>query len=271
MDRTPRFRGEMMSLTGVADSTTDTASSQTALGMDGRIGDTWQIGFRGNLHRIDDPTSESYGEPLAQSSVAQLEVRSSPTNAYRVATTNSSWRYAPQSGDLDNQADIHAHNFEWEHGDARVQVRYLAQQNLFLATPGSELVEIAGNTTVMQTEHSDVGVFIRVAQESVRNAASDVVRTADLTANATLELVPSFVIHYGMSSRLSVAGTAVRTTICRSSSPANTRLLMPPAPRKCSRPWWSGPMSRGCCRGTPIRSGSSPVTKSATGSRALPP
>jgi hypothetical protein len=208
IDKAPRFRGEMMSLTGVADATANTASSQTALGMDGRIGDTWQIGFRGNLHRIDDPTSESYGEPLAQSSVAQLEVRSSPTNAYRVATTNSSWRYTPQTGDPDNQGDIHSHNFEWEHGDARVQVRYLAQQNLFLATPGSELVEIAGNTTVLQTEHSDIGVFIRVAQESVRNAASDVVRTADLTANASLEIVPSFVIHYGMSSRLSVAGTA---------------------------------------------------------------
>lgn len=210
IDKAPRFKGEMMSLTGVTDATANTAVSQTALGMDGRIGDTWQIGFRGNLHRVDDPTNDSYsGEPLAQSSVAQLEVRSSPTNAYRVATTNSSWRYNPQGGESDNQADIHSHNFEWEHGDARVQVRYLAQQNLFVATPGSELVEIAGNTTVMQTEHSDIGVFVRVAQESVRNAANDIVRTADLTANASLELVPAFVIHYGMSSRLTEAGTAL--------------------------------------------------------------
>lgn len=208
-DKTPRFRGEMMSLTGVADTSANTAVSQTALGMDGRIGDTWQIGFRGNLHRIDDPTDNSVGAPLAQSSIAQLEVRSSPTNAYRVATTNSSWRFTPQSGgDPDNQADIHAHNFEWEHGDARVQVRYLAQQNLFVATPGSELVEIAGNTTVMQTAHSDIGVFVRVAQESVRNTANDIVRTADLTANATLQVVPALVVHYGLSSRLGLAGTA---------------------------------------------------------------
>ena len=209
-DRGPRFRGEMMSLTGVADATTNPAVSQTAVGMDGRIGDDWQIGFRGNLHRIDDPANDSYGgEPLAQSSGAQIEVRSSPTNAYRVATTNSSWRYTPQGGVAEGQADIHANNFEWEHGDDRVQVRYFAQQNLFAAQPGSELVEVAGNTTVMQTAHSDVGVFVRVAQESVRNAASDVVRTADLTANASLDVAPALVIHYGLSSRLGVAGGAV--------------------------------------------------------------
>lgn len=208
IDRAPRFKGEMMSLTGVADTTANPAISQTALGMESRFGDTWEIGFRGNLHRIDDPTDDhTYGEPLAESRIAQLEVRSSPTNAYRVATTNSSWRYTPQAVQGDT-ADIHAHNFEWEHGDARVQVRYLAQQNLFLATPGSEMVEIAGNTTVLQTAHSDVGVFIRVAQENVRNSASEIVRTADLTANASLEVVPSLVVHYGMASRLGIAGTS---------------------------------------------------------------
>jgi hypothetical protein len=207
----PRFRGEMMSLTGVTDATANPAISQTALGMESRLGDTWQIGFHGNLHRIDDPTDDhSYGEPLAQSRVAQLEVRSSPTNAYRVATTNSSWRYAPGTGgSQQEQADIRAHNFEWEHGDARVQVRYLAQQNLFVATPGSELVEIAGNTTLLQTAHSDIGVYVRVSQESVRNTANDTIRTADVTANASMEVVPSLVVHYGMASRMGLAGTAL--------------------------------------------------------------
>jgi hypothetical protein len=210
IDKTPRFKGEMMSLTGVADATANPASSQTALGMESRLGDGWEIGFHGNLHRIDDPSSDhTFGDALAESRVAQLEVRSSPTNAYRVATTNTSWRYAPSAlaGD-DSQAGIHAHNFEWEHGDARVQVRYLQQQNLFVATPGSELVEIAGNTTVLQTAHSDIGVFIRVAQESVRNSTSEIVRTADLTANASLEIVPSFIVRYGMSSRIGIAGTS---------------------------------------------------------------
>jgi hypothetical protein len=208
----PRFRGQMMSLTGVTDGATNPAVSQTALGMESRVGDSWQIGFQGNLHRLDDPTDDhSFGEPLAQSRVAQLEVRSSPTNAYRVATTNSSWRYAPVTpgGGQQESADIRAHNFEWEHGDSHVQVRYLAQQNLFVATPGSELVEIAGNTTLIQTAKADVGVFIRVAQENVRNTANDTFRTADVTANASMEIVPSFVVHYGMASRMGLAGTAL--------------------------------------------------------------
>src|SRR5258708_14239951 len=61
----------------------------------------------------------------------------------------------------------------------------------------------------MQTAHSDIGVFVRVAQESVRNTANDIVRTADLTANATLQVVPALVVHYGLSSRLGPAGTAL--------------------------------------------------------------
>jgi hypothetical protein len=205
----PRFRGEMMSMTGVADQTANPSYAQSSLGMQSRFGDSWEIGFRGNLHRVDDPSDDrAFGSPLAESRVASLEVRSSPTNAYRVATTNTSWRYANAPAG-EPEADVHSHNFEWEHGDARVQVHYLAQQNLFNSTSGSELVEIAGNTTLLQTAHSDVGVFVRVAQESVRNAANDVVRTADLTANASLDIVPSLTVHYGMASRLGIAGTSL--------------------------------------------------------------
>jgi len=87
-----------------------------------------------------------------------------------------------------------------------VQVRYLAQQNLFAGNPGSDLIEIAGNTTVMQTRRSDIGVTLRVAQESLHNTANATFRTADLTANANLEIVPSFVLRYGMSSRMGLYG-----------------------------------------------------------------
>lgn len=206
----PRFRGEVSSLTAVADQTATASIAQTSLGVESRIGDDWQIGFRGNLHRVGDPSEDGrFGNnALAQSSVMQMEVRSSPNNAYRVASTNSFWRYRPDGMNSEPQADIHAHNFEWEHGDARVQVRYLAQDNLFASTPGSELVEIAGNTTLVQTSRSDVGVFVRVAQENVRNAANETFRTADVSANASFELVPSFVMHYGMASRLGINGTS---------------------------------------------------------------
>ncbi len=205
----PRFRGEMMSMTGVAAQTSAPTFAQTALGVQSRISDNWQIGFRGNLHRVEDPSDDrNFGAPLAQSSAMQMELRSSPTDAYRLASTKSWWRYNPGELPADQQqADIRSHNFEWEHGDAHVHVRYLGQQNVFVATPGSDLIEIAGDTTVMQTRRSGLGVALRVTQESLRNAGNATFRTADLTANAKFEIVPTFTLNYGMSSRLGMYGT----------------------------------------------------------------
>jgi len=207
----PRIRGEMMSLTGVADETAAPAFAQTALGVQSRIGDAWQLGFRGNLHRVENPAdTQTFGTPAAQSSVMSMELRSSPTDAYKVASTQSWWRYrdpiTAQSGD---EADVRAHSLEWEHGDARVQVRYFAQSNLYQSNPlGSELVEIGGNTTVMQTRRSDLGVSVRVVQESLRNATVAPMRTADVAANASLELAPAFTVHYGVASQIGVDGAA---------------------------------------------------------------
>ncbi len=207
----PRIRGEMMSMTGVADETAAPAFAQTALGVESRLGDGWQLGIRGNLHRVENPTNDAtFGTPAAQSSVMSMELRSSPSVSYRVASTRSWWRYREPMGSVGgDEADIRAHNFEWEHGDARVQVRYLAQQNLFRSNPlGSELVEIGGNTTILQTRRSDIGVSIRVMQESLRNVQGAPLRLADLTANASLALAPSFTVRYGISSRIGLDGAA---------------------------------------------------------------
>jgi len=204
----PRIRGEMVSMTGVAAQSVPSVA-QTALGVQGRIGDNWQVGIRGNLHRIDDPTDDQrFGAPLAQSSVMSMELRSSPTDAYRVASTKSWWRYRDDVAVSDHEADFSAHNFEWQHGTNRVAVRYSEQENLFESNPyGSALIEIAGDTTLVQTRRNDVSVSLRVSQESLHNTANATLRTADVTANASLELVPAFIVHYGMSSRLALDGT----------------------------------------------------------------
>jgi hypothetical protein len=47
-------------------------------------------------------------------------------------------------------------------------------------------------------------VSLRVRQESLRAGDTTPMRTADLSANGRLELVPSFVLHYGMASRLGI-------------------------------------------------------------------
>jgi len=202
---TPRFSGQMSSVTGVSQASATPTFAQTALGVESRLGDTWQLGFHGNLHRVIDPTENHFAAPLAESSVMQMELRSSPTDSVRLASTKSWWRYT-DNGPSPDDADIRSHNIEWEHGDARLQVRYLAQQNLFVANPGSDLIEVAGNTTVLQSGRTDVGVSLRVTQESVRNATNTTYRTADLTASANLDVAPSLMLQYGVSSRVGIYG-----------------------------------------------------------------
>jgi hypothetical protein len=202
----PRLRGEVLSVTGVANTASDTAYAQTALGVQGRLGDTWQIGVRGNLQRFDGPSEGvQIGGAAAQSSVMSMELRSSPTTSYRVASTQSRWRYL-DTGEGKQQADVRAHNFEFENGPAKVEVRYFAQDNLFRNSPdGSNTIEVATAMPIIQTRRNDLGFAVRVSQES-SDSHRELLRMADLSANGTVYLVPSVVLHYGMASRIGVDG-----------------------------------------------------------------
>jgi len=211
----PRFKGQMVSVTGVAvggdgGPQATPAFAQTSLGVESRIGESWQLGIKGNLHRIEDPSDNAtFGTPAAEANVVSMELRSSPTDAYRVASTKSTWRYGP-TAPADRTADVRSHNFEWEHGAAKLAVRYFAQENLFASNPfNSDAIEIAGGATLLQTRRSDLGVSVRVTQESVRNTNSITLRTADVTANASLSVVPALILHYGVSSRLGIEGTEI--------------------------------------------------------------
>lgn len=202
----PRFRGEMQSLTGVPTQAANPAYAQTSVGVQGRIGESWQVGLRGNLQRFQDPNAEeTFGSPIAESAAMTMELRSSPTQAYRVGSTMSSWTYRDREAG-EKQADVRAHNFEWRNGPTRVEVRYFEQDNLFRDTPvQSNVIEIGGTMPVIQSRRGDLGIALRVTQESVETNA-DALRTADLAANGTLVLVPSMILHYGMASRLGMEG-----------------------------------------------------------------
>lgn len=134
-----------------------------------------------------------------------MELRSSATQSYRVGSTKSSWTYRdPKDGE--QQADVTAHNFEWQNGPAHVEVRYFEQDNLFRQTPlQSNRIEIGGSVPVMQTRRSDLGIALRVSQESIETTAG-ALRTADLSANGSILLVPAMVLHYGMASRIGIEG-----------------------------------------------------------------
>jgi hypothetical protein len=202
----PRFKGELATLTGVTNQASNPAYAHTALGVQTRLGDSWQVGLRGNMQRFEDPNDGvRFGEALAESSVMSMELRSTDDQSYKLASTMSSWMYADAPERSDRQADVRAHNFEWRNGPARVQVRYFEQDNLFGDAHGSNLIEVAGAVPVMQTRRNDLGIAVRVKQESIRGTA-DLFRTADVAANGTVALVPSLILHYGLDSRIGMHG-----------------------------------------------------------------
>ena len=206
----PRLKGEMVSMTAVGDQTSTPSFAQTALDVQSRIGEGWQIGFRGDMQRFDDPTDQAFGNPAAESSGMSMEIRSSANDAYRVASSRRWWLYREAVDDpAERQADVRSHKIEWQHGDARVNVRYFAHQNLFRESDnfGSDLIEIAGDTPLVQTRRTDLGVSLRVRQESVRSVPAATMRTADLAANGALEIVPAFSVQYGVASRLGLYGS----------------------------------------------------------------
>jgi hypothetical protein len=206
-----RIRGEATSLTGVTDQATNPAFAQTTLDVAGRLPRGWEVGFHGNLHRVEDATDAvTFGTPLAQSSVVSLEVKPSGLETYRLASTQSWWRYTNDTAPATpaEQADLRSHNFEWEHGEARFQVRYLGQNHIFASNPaGSDLVEVSGGTTVLQNDRSGLGVSVSLVQENLRRSTAAIYRSANLAADAKYSMAPSFQLRYGMASRLDATGT----------------------------------------------------------------
>lgn len=197
----PRFKGEMQSLTAMS-TTENPAFAQTSLGVQGRIGESWQLGLRGNLQRFQSPTDEAlFGSPLAESSVMSMELRSSPTNAYRVASTRSSFRFV-DDGAEEQEADVRAHNFEWRRGPASLEVRYFEQEKLFRDVAGeSSLIEIGGEVPLLQTTRGAIGVSLRVTQENVATLTAPL-RTADVAADGTYHVADAVVLHYGLAGRV---------------------------------------------------------------------
>ena len=203
-----RLRGALSSMTGMADQTTSPVFAQTALEVRGQLPHGWQVGFNGNVHRVDDPDALHGAPAVAESALMSFNLRPSTIDSYRLASTRASWRYhGPGPASTLQQADIRAQNFEWDHDVSRVQVRYLSQDNLFAANnAGSDLVEVSGNTELMHGDHSGLGVSLAVTQQSVRAVDNGTYRSANLTADANYSFVPSFLVHYGVASRMGLSG-----------------------------------------------------------------
>jgi hypothetical protein len=221
-----RLRGAMSSVAGVADQTTSQAFAQTALEVRSQLPRGWQLGFNGNVHRVDDPDALHDAPAVADSASMSFNLRPSTIDSYRMASNHASWQYrSPEAASAPQQADIRAHNFEWEHDGSHVAVRYLSQDNLFAPNDaGSSLMEVSGNTELMHGDHSGLGVSLAVTQQNVRAVDNGTYRSANLTADANYAFVPSFLVHYGVASRVGMSGaewsprTAAEWKISRNTS-----------------------------------------------------
>jgi hypothetical protein len=203
-----RFQAEMMSVAGLATDGSAPSLAETAVGVRGRVGGGWTLDFKGKIHKLEDlgeGTAETVS--LSESSGMVMELKSEPGHQYRIATSRSSWRPELMEQSVAGDADLEAHNFEWRRPGAKVQVRYLAQENLFNPLTDSELFEVSGDKTLLDSRRNRLGVSVAIGQESLLETSNAVpFRTANVAANGEFSAARSFIVHYGVQSRFAEDG-----------------------------------------------------------------
>jgi hypothetical protein len=201
----PRFQAEMTSMAGVGGDLTGAMKAETALGLRSRLTESWTLDFRGSLHRLEDG-GEAFRDAssVAESSGLVMELSSGPGQQYRISSTRSSWKPELEASFTEDATDLEAHNFEWRSRSAAVRVRYLAQENLFRGNENSERLEVMGDKTFIQSDRTRLGVSLSVGQENyaIGNAAMVPFRTANVAANGEFAPVRSFIVHYGVQTRV---------------------------------------------------------------------
>jgi hypothetical protein len=222
-----RFRGEMVSTTGVGESGSG-AFAQTALGVRGALGGGWMVEVAGAVRTIDQGiVLPLAAEAMAEAAGVSMEIRSGLSTAYRIDSTRNTWLLDGAAGGDARAADLESHNIGWKDGRSEVRLRYLAHENLFASGAfGSELFEVAASSRFVDGERAQLGMELRVGQESI--VGSPVAfRTAQLATRGSVTLVPSLALHYGLNSRLSEYGNewAPETGILVRLSPSSSILL----------------------------------------------
>ncbi|MGH9458285.1 MAG: carboxypeptidase-like regulatory domain-containing protein [Thermoanaerobaculia bacterium] len=207
-----RFRGEMVSMTGFGEPGAMATFAQTELGVQGVIGAGWMVDVSGSIRTMDDdagviPTS---GTPFAEAADLTMEIRSGGASAYKIATSRTSWLLASRDGIRGPSADLESHNIEWRGGRSHVSLNYLSHENLFAHAPfGSERVELAAESRIFDGDRGQLGVGVRVGQESASGAtfASTPFRSAEVITRGSYEVLPRFAIRYGLNSRITEGGS----------------------------------------------------------------
>lgn len=207
---TSRFGGQMVSTTGIGQAEGISAFTRTAVDVQGRVGGAWVVELSGSVQTMDDEAiylPSGALEPVAEAADVSMRLRSGADSSYHLDSARNSW-IVEASGEPARMADFESHNFEWRRRNANVHFRYLAHENLFHGSRfASELFELEAESRLVDGERSELGVTLRVGQESlIGKPLAMPLRTADLATRGSYDIIPALAIRYGVQSRLSEYG-----------------------------------------------------------------
>lgn len=199
-----RFAGEMQSLTGVSDASSASAAfAQTALAVHTPLPFGWSVDLSG---RIGEEQASELAMPESRSSNISMALQTAGSSRVHVASSQKWWQLSQV--DDSSAADFRSHSIRWEHSGSEVGVRYISQENLFpTQDKSSEMIELAGRKQLYSSMTNDVGVSVRVWQETPTAGSSEVeYRTADLATTGRWRPMERFAVYYGMQTRVTPRG-----------------------------------------------------------------
>lgn len=203
-----RFSGEMVSMAGVAQRGTAAGYAGTEVGVRGAFGDGWLVDVSGAIRTFDEGAPHEGGEWMAEATGLTMAFRSAHSSSYELASVRNSWALGAEGG-MPSMADFESHRFGFSRPNTNVQVRYVAHENLFgPLAGGSQMFELEAEQNLHRSERSEIGVGLRVGQESSIGQSVDApFLSADLRTRGSYELTPALVVKYGLNSRLTDHGT----------------------------------------------------------------
>lgn len=200
-----RFSGRMMSLTGLEQGDAGLRYARAAVGLTSRF-DDWTVSLDGQLRTVDEST---LGVSLGEASGMSMTLQSSADQSYTITTNRGRWLERANDTSAPTEVAFEAHRIEWSRPDSHVEVRYVNQDNLFLGLDGSERIELVGEKNVFDSGRSSIDVELRLGQfsETQTSASNAVMRTAEISADASHEIGEVLEIGYGIGSRYSNYGS----------------------------------------------------------------
>lgn len=194
-----RFGGVMRSVTTFDSSGETQALAQTDLALSG----AFPAGVRLEVSGRHAEGASAYDDSQeVRASGVQLMLSTEGDSMVRLASSRNLLLGTSEHGD----AGLQTHQFEWSRPGTEIAVRYVEQDNALPSAFSSGMVEVRGEQQIWGSERSDVGVGVRLIQETsapVGAVGSAGVRLADLSTSAAQRFGDDRLeLRYGLRARV---------------------------------------------------------------------